>query len=86
MRLLIVEDDKSIAALMRRVLSEDGYAIDVANTGEEGRLLAFVNQYDGIVMDLDVPFLFRPFQKRAMEVIEREVQVWIGKARSGEIG
>jgi DNA-binding response OmpR family regulator len=54
MRLLIVEDDKSIAALMRRVLLEDGYAIDVANTGEEGRLLAFVNQYDGIVMDLDL--------------------------------
>jgi Response regulators consisting of a CheY-like receiver domain and a winged-helix DNA-binding domain len=54
MRLLIVEDDKSIAALMRRVLMEDGYAIDVANTGEEGRLLAFVNHYDGIVMDLEL--------------------------------
>lgn len=38
-----------------------------------------------ITLDLDVPFLLRPFQKMAMEVIEREVKVWIGKAQSGEI-
>jgi DNA-binding response OmpR family regulator len=54
MRLLIVEDDQSIATLMRRVLSEDGYAIDVALSGEEARTLAFVNTYDGIVLDLDL--------------------------------
>jgi len=38
-----------------------------------------------ITLELDVPFLFRPFQKKAIEVIEREVQVWIGKARAGQI-
>ena len=36
------------------MLAEDGYAIDVANTGEEARLLAFVNDYDGIVLDADL--------------------------------
>src|SRR5438045_9633329 len=54
MRVLIVEDDKSQAYLLRRVLSEDGYAIDVATTGEEARVLAAVNQYDGIVLDLQL--------------------------------
>ena len=54
MRILIAEDDKSVANLMRRVLSEDGYAIDMAHTGEDARLLAFVNQYDGIVLDLEL--------------------------------
>ncbi len=39
---------------MRRVLSEDGYAVDVAFTGEEARLLAFVNDYDGIVLDVNL--------------------------------
>jgi DNA-binding response OmpR family regulator len=53
-RILIAEDDRSIAALMKRVLSEDGYAIDVAHTGEQARLLAFVNQYDGMVLDLEL--------------------------------
>jgi two-component system, OmpR family, response regulator len=54
MRILIAEDDKSVAGLMRRVLAEDGYAIDLAHTGEDARLLAFVNQYDGIVLDLEL--------------------------------
>ena len=38
-----------------------------------------------VALELDVPFLFRPFQKRAMEVIEREVRVWLGKAKNGEL-
>lgn len=54
MRILIAEDDKSVASLMRRVLAEDGYAIDIAHTGEDARLLAFVNDYDGIVLDLEL--------------------------------
>jgi hypothetical protein len=37
-----------------------------------------------IRLDLDVPFLFRPFSKRAFSVIEREVQGWIAKVKSGE--
>jgi len=35
-------------------LAEDGYAIDVANSGEEARMLAFVNDYDGIILDIDL--------------------------------
>ena len=54
MRILIADDDSSIATLMQRVLSEDGYAIDVATSGEQARLLAFINEYDGIVLDLDL--------------------------------
>lgn len=46
---------------------------------------AMVLEQGSIVMDLDVPFLLRPFQKKAVEVIEREVQVWLGKARSGQL-
>lgn len=38
-----------------------------------------------ITLELDVPFLFRPFQKRAMVVIDREVRVWLEKARSGAL-
>jgi len=39
---------------MQRVLAEDGYAIDVATTGEEARLFSFLHQYDGIVLDIDL--------------------------------
>ena len=39
-----------------------------------------------IALDLDVPFLLRPFQKKAIEVIDREVRRWIDKAHAGELG
>lgn len=54
MRILVVDDDRPIANLIQRVLSEDGYAIDVANSGEEARVLALVNDYDGVVLDLNL--------------------------------
>jgi DNA-binding response OmpR family regulator len=53
-RILIAEDDRPLSALIRRVLNEEGYAIDVANTGEEARMLAFVNEYDGIILDANL--------------------------------
>jgi hypothetical protein len=38
-----------------------------------------------IELDLDVPFMFRLFKSKAIGVIEREVQNWIGKAKRGEL-
>jgi hypothetical protein len=38
-----------------------------------------------IDVELDVPFLLRPFQKKALDVIEREVLRWLAKARTGEL-
>jgi hypothetical protein len=36
-------------------------------------------------MDLDVPFLLRPFKSKALGAVEREISHWVGKAKSGEI-
>lgn len=52
MRILVVEDDEATARLYRLALEEDGYAVDVAPTGESGRLLAATEPYDGIILDL----------------------------------
>lgn len=38
-----------------------------------------------IEMELQVPFLLRPFQGTALGVIEKEISAWIEKARSGQI-
>jgi hypothetical protein len=38
-----------------------------------------------IELDLDVPFLLRPFKGTALGVIEREVQTWLDKAKRGEL-
>jgi hypothetical protein len=38
-----------------------------------------------VEMDLDVPFIFRPFKSRALGLIETEVITWIEKAKNGEL-
>lgn len=40
---------------------------------------------DDIEMDLQVPFMLRPFKGKALSVIEGEIKKWIGKANSGEL-
>lgn len=40
---------------------------------------------DCLALELDVPFLFRPFRGKAIEIIEREARVWIDKAKAGEL-
>lgn len=54
MRILVVDDDKSILKLIARVLRDEAYAVDTASTGEEARTLALVNEYDGIILDLQL--------------------------------
>ena len=43
-----------------------------------------VNEKD-IAIDLDVPFLLRPFKSSALKVIEEEIQKWIAKSKAGQI-
>ncbi|MBT8491798.1 MAG: polyhydroxyalkanoic acid system family protein [Deltaproteobacteria bacterium] len=40
---------------------------------------------DCVEMELDVPMVFRVFKDKAMRAIEKEVLVWIEKARNGEL-
>lgn len=55
MRILVIEDDRLVADLMRQVLLDDGYAVDVAPVAEDGRRLAMAISYDAIVLDLGLP-------------------------------
>jgi DNA-binding response OmpR family regulator len=55
MKLLVVEDDRMLSELIRRALIEEGFAVDVASDGEQAEAVAFVNEYDGIVLDLVLP-------------------------------
>jgi DNA-binding response OmpR family regulator len=57
MRLLVIEDDKRLAATLRRGLEAEGFSVDNALDGEDGFWLASENQYDGIVLDIMLPKL-----------------------------
>jgi two-component system, OmpR family, response regulator len=55
MRILIVEDEKSLADVLKKGLEEEGYAVDVAYDGEEGRYLAQNEPSDLVILDLMLP-------------------------------
>ena len=57
MRILVVEDDKRLAATIRRGLEAEGFSVDNALNGEDGVWLATENAYDAIVLDIMLPKL-----------------------------
>jgi len=57
MRILIVEDEKSLADIIKKGLEEEGYAVDVAYDGEEGLFMAENQPSDLIILDIMLPIV-----------------------------
>jgi len=55
MRILVIEDNQQLAELIKRGLSEAGYAVDIAFSGEEGEEYADSVPYDLIILDIILP-------------------------------
>src|SRR5436309_665294 len=55
MRILVVEDEKKIANLLRRSLAEQGFNVEVCHHGGEAFELAVATPYDAIVLDVMLP-------------------------------
>ena len=72
MRILIVEDELSMADSLRRGLEAEGFAIDVAHDGIDGLHLAREIAYDAIVLDLMLPGMNGFLVCRTL----RDEQIW----------
>jgi len=55
MRILVVEDEPDLLAMLAKSLREDGYAVDVAPDGQEGLYKAENYDYDTVVLDIMLP-------------------------------
>jgi len=55
MYILVVEDERRLAQVVRKVLEEEGHTVDVANDGEEGLAIAMDGSHDVIVLDILLP-------------------------------
>ncbi|MGH9300329.1 MAG: response regulator transcription factor [Acidimicrobiales bacterium] len=55
MRILVVEDEKRLASALKRGLEEEGFAVDVALTGNDGLWMAREQPYDAIILDIMLP-------------------------------
>jgi len=55
MKILVIEDEQDLANALARGLRGQGYAVDIALEGEQGCYLAEVNEYDLLILDLNLP-------------------------------
>jgi two-component system OmpR family response regulator len=55
MRLLVVEDEKRLAAGLRKGLEAEGFAVDVVHNGTDGIWMARENPFDAIILDVMLP-------------------------------
>lgn len=64
MKLLIIEDEREMLAALKKGFLKKGYAVDIADDGDEGSYLAEMNEYDAIILDLNLP------GKDGLEILE----------------
>ncbi len=55
MKILLLEDDRKLAALVRKGLETQGFIVDACNDGNEAFTLASTRAYDALVLDVMVP-------------------------------
>ncbi len=81
MRILVVEDETKMAGLLRRGLTEEGYAVDLAGNGTDGLWAASENEYDVLVLDLMLPDIDGMEVCRQLRTRGRKVPVLMLTAR-----
>lgn len=57
MRVLVIEDERTLQAQLVKALTAQGYAVDTADNGEDGHYMGETEPYDVVVLDLGLPVL-----------------------------
>jgi len=83
MRILIVEDEQKMAALLRRGLQRHGYAADIAGDGATALHLAAARDYDAVLLDLGLPDIDGIETCRSLRAAGSPVPVLALTARDG---
>src|SRR3989304_136880 len=81
MRLLIVEDDASLASGLRRILEAEGYAVDVTSRGEDAVLAAAQERFDLVILDIGLPRMDGFEVLRRLRAAEKPMPVLVLTAR-----
>ncbi|RCG33304.1 DNA-binding response regulator [Sphaerisporangium album] len=84
MRVLVVEDERRMAAALRRGLTAEGFAVDLAHDGEEGLHLAREGDYDVVVLDIMLPRLSGYNVCKRLRAEENWVPILMLSAKDGE--
>lgn len=83
MRILVAEDEKTLADQIKQALSMEGHAVDVAPDGEEAKFLGETEPYDLIILDLGLPKIDGLSVLKAWRCAGINISVLILTARDG---
>lgn len=83
MRLLVVEDEEDMREALCYGLRKHGYAVDAAGDGADAVQLCQINDYDLIVLDLNLPGLDGMEVLKRVRILNGAVKILILSARSG---
>jgi DNA-binding response OmpR family regulator len=83
-RVLVVEDERRLAAAVRRGLQAEGFAVDLAHDGVDGLHLAREGAYDALVLDLMLPKISGYKICRQLRAEKNWVPILILSAKDGE--
>jgi DNA-binding response OmpR family regulator len=84
MRVLVVEDERRMAAALQRGLQAEGFAVDLAHDGEDGLHLARQGEYDVVVLDIMLPKLSGYNVCKQLRAEENWVPILMLSAKDGE--
>ena len=77
MRLLLIEDERTLCDAVARRLRRSGYSVDLAYDGERALQLLEVERYDLVLLDLNLPKLDGMSVLRTLRQTDRETRVLI---------
>ena len=83
MKVLLVEDDGSIASQVGEALRGENFVVDIARNGEDGQHLGDTGTYDVAVLDLGLPRVEGKAVLKAWRAAGRNMPVLILTARDG---
>jgi two-component system OmpR family response regulator len=84
-RVLVVEDEDSMAASLRHGLEAEGYVVEVAGDGEDGLWRATEFAFDAVLLDVMLPKLNGFAVARRLRAAGHDVPVLMLTAKSGEL-
>jgi DNA-binding response OmpR family regulator len=84
MRVLVVEDERRMAAALRRGLQAEGFTVDLAHDGLEGLQLARVGDHDVIVLDIMLPRMSGYNVCKQLRAEDNWVPILMLSAKDGE--
>jgi len=83
MKILLVEDELKVATVVQKGLEENNHHVDIVHDGDTGRKMAINNEYDLVILDINLPVLNGLEACRQIRLQKKELPILMLTAMGG---